>query len=147
MLQTYKPVLVPIKNETNVRCEHCDLTFSNLVNLKQHQVKKHQDKILEKTQKLKELNKMALPVHTSGGPQLICDPNKFVLISSLWVPMGRLSVKFERARPARRFTQSLQSFGLTVLEAEKWRSSNQVEIKILLCKSTLQIPKIALDLL
>ena len=30
-----------------------------------------------------------------------------------------------------------QSFGLVVLEAEKWRSSNQVEIKILLCKSTL----------
>ena len=68
-----KPVLVPIKNETNVRCEHCDLTFSNLVNLKQHQVKKHQDKILEKTQKLKELNKMALPVHTQTSPTFHCD--------------------------------------------------------------------------
>ena len=45
-----KPVLVPIKNETNVRCEHCDLTFSNLVNLKQHQVKKHQNLNLRKVQ-------------------------------------------------------------------------------------------------
>ena len=36
-----------------------------------------------------------------------------------------------------RTTPRGQSFGLTVLEAEKWSSSNQVEIKILLCKSTL----------
>ena len=36
-----------------------------------------------------------------------------------------------------RTTPRGQSFGLTVLEAEKWRSSNQGEIKILLCKSTL----------
>ena len=39
-------------------------------------------------------------------------------------------------------SQRGQNFGLAILEAEKWRSSNQVEIKILLCKSTLQIPKI-----
>ena len=45
---------------------------------------------------------------------------------------------------ARFFPPGLRSFGLIVLEAEKWRSSNQVEIKILLCKSTLQIPKIVL---
>ena len=52
-------------------------------------------------------------------------------------------VHFERARTITGRPPDLQSFGLTVLEAEKWRSSNQVEIKILLCKLTLQIPKIA----
>ena len=39
------------------------------------------------------------------------------------------------------------SFGLIVLEAENSRSSNQVKIEILLCKLTLQIPKMVLDFL
>ena len=92
-----------------------------------------------------ELSKARLWTPTLGwAPIPGCDPYEFVLTPLLWVPMGRLHVNFQRARPTRRISQSLQSFGLTVLEAEKWRSSNQAEIKILLCKSTLWIPKITI---
>lgn len=59
-----KPVLVPIKNETNVRCEHCDLTFSNLVNLKQHQVKKHGKNLQKKAVQLKD--------------HYLCNPRKII---------------------------------------------------------------------
>ena len=59
-----KPVLVPIKNETNVRCEHCDLTFSNLVNLKQHQVKKHGKNLQKKAVQLKD--------------RYLCNPKKII---------------------------------------------------------------------
>ena len=59
-----KPVLVPIKNETNVRCEHCDLTFSNLVNLKQHQVKKHGKNLQKKEVQLKD--------------HYLCNPKKII---------------------------------------------------------------------
>jgi len=64
-----KPVLVPIKNETNVRCEHCDLTFSNLVNLKQHQVKKHGKNLQKKEVQLKD--------HYLCNPRKIIENNNF----------------------------------------------------------------------
>ena len=73
-----------------------------------------------------------------------CDPYEFVLTPLLWVPIGRLHVNFQRGRPTHWKSPGLQSFGLTVLEAGKWRSSNQAEIKILLYKLTLQIPKITI---
>ena len=54
-------------------------------------------------------------------------------IRSVWTQNDKTLL----SSPIRRWSHGLQSFGLTVMEAEKWRSSNQVEIKILLCKSTL----------
>ena len=72
--------------------------------------------------------------------------NASTMVSSIWVPKGIPNTNFQLLSFYRGRAQSLQSFGLYVLEVENPRLEFWLEIKILLYKSTPGNTKMASEL-
>ena len=68
------------------------------------------------------------------------------MVSSIWVPKWRLHTKSYQIWPNRGRPQSLQSFGLVVLEVENSKLEFCLQIKILLYKSTSRNTKMASEM-